>query len=153
MKKSRPAVALYLALVFVSGAALGVVADRYYTATQQVAENSKGKGKRRPSPDEFRRGYLGFMTSRLELSEDQVKQLELILDETQTEVAQIVRDTRPEQQAVYRMQDVRIRSMLDEQQLPIYEQLLKDREERNRNKTRDPDKTRGDGDRGGKPQP
>ena len=56
MNFSRKTIALYVGLVFVSGAVLGVFGDRLYTVTTVTkAKNAK------PSPEEFRRGYLGFM--------------------------------------------------------------------------------------------
>ncbi len=58
MKLSRASIALYIGLVFLSGASLGAFGNRYYAA--KTAENGKGKGKRL-SPDEFRKGFLGYM--------------------------------------------------------------------------------------------
>ncbi len=71
MNVSRKSIALYVALVFVSGAVLGVFGDRLYTVTTVASKNTKAK----LSPEEFRRGYLGFMQKRLTLSETQVTQL------------------------------------------------------------------------------
>jgi hypothetical protein len=53
MNFSRKSIALYVGLVFVSGGVLGVFGDRLYTVTTVTkAKNAK------PSPEEFRRGYL-----------------------------------------------------------------------------------------------
>ena len=94
MNVSRKSIALYVALVFVSGAVLGVFGDRLYTVTTVASKNTKAK----PSPEEFRRGYLGFMQKRLTLSETQVTQLGLILDETRARMNEVHERTIPEQQ-------------------------------------------------------
>ena len=81
MNFSRKRIALYVGLVFVSGAVLGVFGDRLYTVTTVTkAKNAK------PSPEEFRRGYTGFLQKRLGLSEQQVIKLGLIFDETRAAI-------------------------------------------------------------------
>ena len=74
MKLSRPAIALYLAIVFVSGGVLGFYANRLYavsTAQNQVRAASKGP----QSPQEFRKGLVSFYSKRLKLTDDQIKGL------------------------------------------------------------------------------
>jgi Spy/CpxP family protein refolding chaperone len=129
-------VALYMALVFASGAVLGVVGNRTYTAYQ--TQNNPPKGRkdktRRPSPDDFRRDYLSFMERRLNLSPEQVTQLGLILDETRAQFEELQRRTVPEQEAIGRNQTDRIRAILTQEQREKFEQLRREREERNKNK-------------------
>ena len=83
MNSSRATIALYSGLVFASGAALGVYGDRYYAASTQQ-ETGKNKGRRTPSPDEFRKMYLNGMQKQLLLSDDQVSKLSNIMDETRS---------------------------------------------------------------------
>jgi hypothetical protein len=130
---TRPIIALYMGLVFASGAVLGVVGNRYYNAYDTEHRNKGNKG-RRPSPDEFRHGYLNFMQKRLELSTDQVQKLDLILDDTRAQMDDVMRRTFPEQQAIYKAQDEKIRGMLNDKQLQGYDQVIKEREERNKSK-------------------
>ncbi len=103
MNFSRKSIALYVGLVFVSGAVLGVFGDRLYTVTT-VASKGKNAPKPVPTPEEFRRGYLGYMQKRLSLSEDQVTHLGLILDETRARMNEIHERAVPEQQEIQKSQ-------------------------------------------------
>ena len=135
MNLSRATVALYMALVFVSGSILGVFGDRYYNSVKAVAAKGKAKGKdRRMSPDEYRRTYIEFMERRLSLSADQVAKLGQFMDDTQRSMEEVMRRTVPEQQSLRQQQTDKIRSMLNEDQKIEYEKMLKEREERNKNK-------------------
>jgi Spy/CpxP family protein refolding chaperone len=133
VKLSRAAIALYMSLVFASGAALGVFGHRYYQSVTTVA--SKGKGKnRRPSPEEFRRGTVTYMQKRLNLTDEQVAKLNTIMDDARAALDDIIRRTVPEQAAVGTQQVEKIRAMLTADQRPEYEKMLKEREERQKNK-------------------
>ena len=125
MNFSRKSIALYVGLVFVSGAVLGVFGDRLYTVTTVTkAKNAK------PSPEEFRRGYLGFMQKRLGLSETQVNHLGLILDETRARMNEIHERAIPEQQEIQKEQSEKIRALLTPAQQAEYDVVVKERRER-----------------------
>jgi len=125
MNFSRKSIALYVGLVFVSGAVLGVFGDRLYTVTTVTkAKNAK------PSPEEFRRGYLGFMQKRLGLSESQVNHLGLILDETRARMNEIHERAIPEQQEIQKEQSEKIRALLTPAQQAEYDLVVKERRER-----------------------
>ena len=125
MNFSRKSIALYVGLVFVSGAVLGVFGDRLYTVTTVTkAKNAK------PSPEEFRRGYLGFMQKRLGLSETQVSKLGLILDETRARMNEIHERAIPEQQEIQKEQSEKIRGLLTPAQQAEYDVVIKERRER-----------------------
>jgi len=125
MNFSRKSIALYVGLVFVSGAVLGVFGDRLYTVTTVTkAKNAK------PSPEEFRRGYLGFMQKRLGLSETQVNHLGLILDETRARMNEIHERAIPEQQEIQKEQSEKIRALLTPAQQAEYDLVVKERRER-----------------------
>src|SRR5579862_4944406 len=111
MNFSRKSIALYVGLVFVSGAVLGVFGDRLYTVTT-VASKGKNAPKPMPSPEEFRRVYLGIMQKRLSLSEDQVTHLGLILDETRARMNEIHERAVPEQKEIQQTQTEKIRELL-----------------------------------------
>jgi Spy/CpxP family protein refolding chaperone len=128
MNLSRKSIALYIALVFVSGAVLGVFGDRLYTVTTVV---NKGKNtSAKMSPEEFRRGYLGFMQKRLNLTEQQVTQLGLILDETRARMNEIHERAIPEQQEIQKAQSEKIRGLLTPAQQTEYDVVIKERRER-----------------------
>lgn len=125
MNFSRKSIALYVGLVFVSGAVLGVFGDRLYTVTTVTkAKNAK------PSPEEFRRGYLGFMQKRLGLNETQVTHLGLILDETRARMNEVHERTIPEQQEIQKAQSEKIRALLTPAQQAEYDVVVKERRER-----------------------
>lgn len=125
MNFSRKSIALYVGLVFASGAVLGVFGDRLYTvSTVTKAKNAK------PSPEEFRRGYLGFMQKRLSLSDDQVTHLGLILDETRARMNEVHERTIPEQQDIQKSQSEKIRALLSPTQQTEYDVVVKERRER-----------------------
>ena len=127
MNFSRKTIALYVGLVFLSGAVLGVFGDRLYTVTTVA---SKGKNAPKPSPEEFRRGYLGFMQKRLSLTDPQVTKLGLILDETRARMNEVHERTIPEQQEIQKSQSEKIRALLTPAQQSEYDQVVKERRER-----------------------
>jgi Spy/CpxP family protein refolding chaperone len=129
MNLSRKSIALYIALVFVSGAVLGVFGDRLYTVTTTVPSKG-GKSNAKLSPEEFRRGYLGFMQKRLSLNESQVTQLGLILDETRARMNEVHERTIPEQQDIQKAQSEKIRALLTPAQQTEYDVVIKERRER-----------------------
>lgn len=125
MNFSRKFIALYVGLVFVSGAVLGVFGDRLYTVTTVTkAKNAK------PSPEEYRRGYMGFMQKRLNLTEPQVTKLGLIFDETRARMNEVHERTIPEQKEIQKTQTEKIRELLTPEQRAQYEVMLKERRER-----------------------
>ena len=127
MNFSRKNIALYVGLVFISGAVLGVFGDRLYTVTTVA---SKGKNAPKFSPEEYRRGYLGFMQKRLSLSEDQVTHLGLILDETRARMNEVHERTVPEQQEIQKTQSDKIRALLTPAQQSEYDVVIKERREK-----------------------
>jgi hypothetical protein len=137
MNFSRKSIALYVGLVFVSGTVLGVVVDRAYTVYASTgryslfSDNTKAKERRSPlTPEEFRRGYLGFMQKRLTLTDPQVTQLGLILDETRARMNEVHERTVPEQQEIQKSQTDKIRALLTPAQQLEYDVVIKERRER-----------------------
>ena len=124
MSLSRKTVGLYMALVFASGAAIGVFGNRYYEASQQ-SNAPQNKGKRPPSPDEFRKMYLTNMREKLLLSEEQVQKLTAILDETRTQMNDLHKRQLPAQQEIQKQQQDKIRALMDSVQLEKYDAMMK----------------------------
>jgi Spy/CpxP family protein refolding chaperone len=127
MKLSRAAIALYMGLVFVSGAVVGGFSHRLYTVTTVDAKST-------PNPEEFRKRYMAEMKSRVNLTPDQLTKLGFILDETRArqraaqEASKKMLD--PEITAIRLEQIEKIRQMLTPEQRPLYDTLRKEREER-----------------------
>lgn len=116
MSRSRLSVSLYLLLVFLSGALVGALGYRAYV-------RDGAPPRPRPSPEEFRRRYMEDMRSRLKLSQEQVKRIDAILDETRDRY-------RAQMRAMQEEQSARIRAVLDPAQQKEYEKMRQEREER-----------------------
>jgi Spy/CpxP family protein refolding chaperone len=116
-------IALYLFVVFVSGSVLGALGYRLYSPPT-TRSNAK------LSPEEWRRQNIEEMRQKLNLTADQLQRVNAVYDETHSrfEAAhnthnQVVKQIREEHVS-------RIRALLTPEQLPKYEQLRAEREQR-----------------------
>ena len=123
MKRWTLPIALYLFVVFVSGSVLGALGYRLYSPPTT-------KSNARLSPEEWRRQNIEEMRQKLNLTSDQVEKVNTVYDETHSrfEAAhnthnQVVKQIREEHVA-------KIRAFLTPEQLPRYEQLRAEREQR-----------------------
>ena len=117
MPRSRFSLLAYLLLVFLSGVVVGAVGHRLYTAREVRAV-------RRPaSPDEYRRRYMEDMRTRLTLTEEQVRKVDAILDETRDRF-------RAEFKTIQDDQRQKIDAVLTPEQSAEYDKMQKEREER-----------------------
>jgi len=127
MTRRNLPIALYLFLVFVSGAVVGALGYRTYNPP--VARSGSPA---RVSPEEWRRQYMEEMHTRLSLTDDQMQKLTVILDQTNARFQdarekdnQIIRQIREDHFA-------RVRTILTAEQIAKYEKLHAEREERAR---------------------
>ena len=125
MKFSRAAIAIYVGLIFASGAVLGVLGQKLYTVS---ADNSKTPPRR--DPEALRKKVVELYRDRLHLSDDQVSQLNSIMDETRARVEEIRHQNRPAYQKIHEEQDQKIRGMLNPGQQAEFDKIMKEREER-----------------------
>ncbi|MFN7936629.1 MAG: hypothetical protein U0R19_25125 [Bryobacteraceae bacterium] len=125
VKRSNPMVALYLLLVFGSGALVGAFGFRLYSANTVNAEQSQKK-----SPEALRQRYLKEYESRLKLNPDQMQKLVVILDETKAKYKAAHDSIDPEMKRIAAEQRERINAMLDQTQRVEYVKMLEDRERR-----------------------
>jgi len=130
MKLSRVAIAGYVALVFLCGAVLGAFSHRLYTVSTVSAKSTRTP----PNPEELRKGYMASMQSKLKLNDSQVSKLNLILDDTRVRIHEVHDKTQPEIREIRREQTEKIRALLTPDQRSTYEEMLKQREERQRQK-------------------
>lgn len=107
-------------LLFVCGVAVGVSAQRYFTHTSVTAATS----------DDWRNKYVDEMRSRVHLDSRQLRQLDLILDETRKESREMHERHKPELLEIKQGQIARVKAILTADQIPLYEKLLAEREER-----------------------
>jgi hypothetical protein len=110
------------ALLFFGGAAVGVLANRYYTTTTVSAKTS----------ETYRHRYVLEMESKLKLTTAQVKQLEVIMDDTKAKYKAVRDSYKPAILQVKNEHVQEVKSILTAQQIPGYEQLLSERERRAR---------------------
>jgi peptidoglycan hydrolase CwlO-like protein len=121
MKLSRAAIALYVALVFLSGMVLGVVGHRLYMVSTVNAKLA---------PEEFRKKVVAEYQQRLKLSDDQVQRLNIIMDETRARIEETRQKLHPAYQKIREEQQGKFRDMLTPQQQVEYDQIRKEREQR-----------------------
>jgi septal ring factor EnvC (AmiA/AmiB activator) len=121
MRRSSLITSLYLALLFLSGVAVGAFGLRLYTL------NSVRVGGR-PSAEEFKRRYIAELRSRLNLTDDQMSKLGPILDETRKQIRELRDKHRPELKAIQDEQSQRIRALLTDSQQAEYTKFLDERE-------------------------
>lgn len=117
--------AVYLLLVFLSGALVGAFGYRLYMVNTVMSD----KGPPR-TPEEYRRRYVQEMTARLHLSDDQVQNLQRIVDETGQRIREVHERSKPDMKAIEANQYEQIRAMLTEGQRAEYEKMRAEREKR-----------------------
>ena len=126
MKLSRLAIAAYITVVFLCGVILGAFSFRLYTVSTVSAKSPQTP----QNPEQFRKNYLATMQSRLKLTGDQVTQLNLILDDTRARIREVHDRHQPEIQQIRKEQTDKIRALLSTDQRSTYEEMLKQREQR-----------------------
>lgn len=127
MNLTRSSIALYIGLVFISGALVGGFGDHMYGA-YRISPSKSGKAPK--SPEDVRRGIIDFWKSHLKLTDDQVVKVGLIMDETRARMDEVHRGTIPAQQEIRREQMEKMRAMLTLDQQMEYDRLQKEREDR-----------------------
>ena len=120
MRRTSLTTGLYLVLLFLSGVAVGAFGLRLYTVNSVSARN----------PEEFRRQYVAKLRDTLKLTDDQVKLLGPILDETRQRHRELMETHKPEFKAIQDEQVRKIRAILTDAQQPEYTKLLELREKR-----------------------
>ena len=129
MKRWNPPIALYLLMVFLSGAVVGALGYRVYSPPSARSSNAQ-----RVSPEEWRRRFIEEMRTRIGLSADQLQKVNTLMDETKVRFDadrerhhQVVEQIRDEQRA-------KMRAILTPEQLPKYEQFRAERDARDKAK-------------------
>jgi Spy/CpxP family protein refolding chaperone len=131
MKRPGLAAALYVSLVFLSGAVVGIFGDRLYTAKTVNANVNV------PRPADYRQKYVEEMTKRLRLTPEQVTELGAILDDTRNKFHEEHDRSKQQLAQIHDEQVQKIHEILASAQLPEYEKFRvereKDRELREKN--------------------
>jgi Spy/CpxP family protein refolding chaperone len=122
MTRRNLPIALYLLLVFGSGAVVGALGYRTYNPP------TARSGSAPPSPNEWRRQYMEESKARLNLTDDQAEKLGAILDQTDARFREV---RVHENQLIGQIREEhfeRVRGILTAEQIPKYEKLHAERE-------------------------
>lgn len=118
MKRNQWTAFLLAALLFLGGAATGALAHRYYSVTTVNAK----------VPD--RQRYLEEMKTRLKLDPAQVSKLESIMRDTRAQMKAVRDSYNPQMLQIKKDHIEHVRAILTANQMPAYEVLVKEREQR-----------------------
>ena len=122
MRRSGLAAAVYVVLVFLSGAVVGIFGYRLYTAKAVNA------GAVMPKPADFRKKYVDEITHRVHLSPEQVAQVGAILDETRNRFHEEHDRSKQQLAQIHDDQVQKIRDILTPAQQADYEKFRAERE-------------------------
>jgi len=117
-------IALYVGLIFASGAVLGVFGHSLYAVT--VVKSNP----RRPTPEEVRKKTIAEMQTRMKLTDEQVSKITSIYDETRARVNEVHEKYKPQMDSITKDQRDKVRATLTPDQVSEYEKMLKERDER-----------------------
>jgi hypothetical protein len=122
MKRNQWMALALAVLLFVSGAAIGALADHLFEGRSVIAKGA----------EDFRQRYMDEMRTKLKLTPAQMDQLQLILDDTKAKVKAVRDSYHPAMLKIKQEQISRVKSILRPEQVPAYEQLVSEHERRAR---------------------
>lgn len=128
MKRWNLPIAIYLFVVFLSGSVVGALGYRLYSPP--AARSGSLITPPKITPEEFRRQYLEEMRTRVGLAPDQMQKLNAILDETRAKMVEARGQHDQTVKQIREHQFDEVRAMLTPEQLPKYEQVRQEREQR-----------------------
>ena len=121
MPRNRFSIALYLILVFASGILVGVVSHRLY-ATNTASANAP-----KATMGEFRKRYLDGMRNQVGATEEQVRAVNSILEDTKRKLDELAAKEKPMHDEI-RMEHIeQIRALLNDQQKIAYDKWRAER--------------------------
>jgi len=129
MKRSL-AIPLYVLMVFLSGALVGAVGYRLYSA--KTVSATVATAKPQPKPEEWRTHVVEDMRTRMKLSADQVSKLQVAFDVTKQHFAAYDQRSKAERKAIIEEQHQTIRSFLNDEQRAEYDKFLLERQQKRR---------------------
>jgi hypothetical protein len=123
MTRKNIPIALYMLLVFGSGAVVGGLGYRTYNPP-----TARGVSAPRLSPSEWRQQYIEETKVRLSLTDDQVAKLTTILDQTDERFHEVRQHENEMIRQIGEEHFERVRTILTADQIPKYEKLHAERE-------------------------
>src|SRR5579863_7010647 len=118
----------YFLVVFICGLAIGVFAYRFYE-TRTVSASAPVI---RP-PEEWKKRHLKELNERLHLTAEQTSQISAILDQTHSEMHDLMEKTRPEMDRIQITQYAKVKAVLTPEQAASYDKYHAEREQRRAN--------------------
>jgi hypothetical protein len=137
MLKTRSSALLSLILVFLSGTLVGAVSYRLYMVN---TVNSGGGSSGRPprmDPEEVRKRRINEMRDKVKLDEAQVSKLNVIYDNTRQQFHDLKKRGDEEGRQIWDAQKDAVRAILRPDQLPLYEQHMKEIDEQRKRRERE----------------
>jgi hypothetical protein len=129
MPKTKFSAVLSLVLVFLSGILVGAVSYRLYAVnTVSTATGGRPQGVR-PDPEEVRKRLVHEMQDRVKLDGTQTAKLNEIYDHTFQEFQSLKKKGDAEGHQIWEGQRTAIRAILRPDQIPLYEQVEKERDD------------------------
>jgi hypothetical protein len=136
MSTSRTSALISLVVVFLSGVLVGGVAYRLYMVntvlTSTNPANPPGPPSRRPSPEEVRKRLVNETRDRCNLDPQQVQRLEALYDTERQEFDRLRKKWSEEGRTLRIAHSERIKAILRPDQIPLFDKLQAEREERDR---------------------
>jgi hypothetical protein len=120
MNRNQRRATIFAALLFCCGLLAGILGHRYYAATSVNAKTA----------EDLRQEYITEMTSKLGLNAAKVTQLGNILDQTKAKYKSVKDSCRPALVKIKQEQVSRVRSILTPAQVPVYDRIIAEREQR-----------------------
>lgn len=125
MKKSSLAITLSMLAVFGSGAVVGALGHRLYMVR---TVNAGVPAPPRLTPEQWRQKYMGELTSRLKLDQNQVSSINNILDDTRDQYKAVKDRGKTEMEAIHTRQVERISALLSPVQKTEYDKFRDERD-------------------------
>jgi len=122
MPRTRLSTALYLILVFASGALVGVVSHRLYDTSSASANTSPR------SMTEFRKRYLDGMREKVGANEAQIAEIVKTLDDTKRKTDALQAQEKPLHDQIQQEHVDAIKAILNDQQKIAYDNWRAERE-------------------------
>ena len=121
MSRTQTSLALALLLVFASGIAVGGFGYHLYTAKSVEAISAR-------SPEQLRKDYVSEMKQRLKMTDSQISQMNVVLDQTRLQFKEVRDRMKPDMNRIKSEQIEKINSFLSPDQLKDYEKLRVERD-------------------------
>jgi hypothetical protein len=131
MPKSKLSALASLLLVFCSGILVGVVGHRLYMVST-VSSTTAPPRQTKQDPEEVRRHIVAEMRDRVKLDDQQTAQLNHIYDTTRQKFDELHKKGSQESRALWDEQKAEIKAMLRPDQVSLYEQYQKERDEQHK---------------------